>query len=178
MVTNARGGTQKPPGAAESCVARCPLPTASLVVSPSRRVSNPWGNSSPNLPPLHCLQRPSFSPRCCRPAEVKVSSRFTDEEAISGPEASSRHRGLESGSPALEPGPVPRAPQMMCSVEVVSSPSLWAFKFGREVVEGTWASCGVSSSWPLSALSFSGPGGEGHPARTFFPGITSLTVSY
>lgn len=97
---------------------------------------------------------------------------------ISGPEASSRHRGLESGSPALEPGSVPRAPQMMCSVEVVSSPSLWAFKFGREVVEGTWASCGVSSSWPLSALSFSGPGGEGHPARTFFPGITSLTVSY
>lgn len=62
---------------------------------------------------------------------------------VSGPQSSSRHRGLDAESPAMEPGPVPRAPQMVRSIEAVSSPSLWVFKFGREVVEGTWASCGV-----------------------------------
>lgn len=41
MVTNARGEPQRPAGAAESCLAWRPLPTASLVVSPSECVSNP-----------------------------------------------------------------------------------------------------------------------------------------
>lgn len=57
----------------------------------------------------------------------------------------------------------------MCSIEVVSSPSPWVFKFGREVVEGTWASRGVLHG-PFS------PEGERHPAPTLFPGIKSLTV--
>lgn len=57
----------------------------------------------------------------------------------------------------------------MCLIEVVSSPSPWVFKFGREVVEGTWASRGVLHG-PFS------PEGERHPAPTLFPGIKSLTV--
>lgn len=153
-----RGEPQGLAGAADSCLAWCPLPTGPLAVSPSGHVSTPlvthYPTPTPRVDSFTAHKDPHSGLGAVALGDLNLNPHFTDEEE------GSRSPGQSEVVSCLRAWTFAHGTTDGVPSRGSEFPVLRVCKFGREVVEGTWASWGVLRG-------FSGPVGERHPILPF-----------